>query len=71
MRLLGGYLGKGVVILSDEQIESLLDQMSVEEFDKYVGIIADMELSGKHYKKKTHYQAILDMVSKDRRVSQA
>jgi predicted phage replisome organizer len=67
MRYLGGSLGKGVVMLSNEQIDSLLDICSVEEFDKYVGIVAEMELSGKHYKKKTHYQAILDMVAKDRR----
>lgn len=67
MRYLGGTLGKGVVMLSDEQFDSLMEELSVEEFDKYVGIVADMELSGKHYKKKTHYQAILDMAAKDRR----
>ena len=69
MKLLGGTLGKGVVMLSDEQIDSLLDELSLDEFNKYVEIVADMELSGKHYKKKTHYQAILDMAAKDRRVS--
>jgi predicted phage replisome organizer len=69
MRFLGGSLGKGVVMLSEEQIDSLLEELSVDEFDKYVGIIAEMELSGKHYKKKTHYQAILDMAAKDRRVN--
>ena len=68
MRYMGGKLGKGVVMLSDEQMSDLLDRLSVEEFDKYVGIVADMELSGKHYRKKTHYQAILDMAAKDRRV---
>ena len=68
LRYMGGKLGKGVVMLSDEQISDLLDRLSVEEFDKYVGIVADMELSGKHYSKKTHYKAILDMVAKDRRV---
>ena len=67
MRYLGGTLGKGVVMLSDDQFNSLLDELSLEEFNKSVGIVADMELSGKHYKKKTHYQAILDMVAKDRR----
>jgi predicted phage replisome organizer len=66
-RYLGGTLGKGVVMLSEEQMDSLLEELSIEEFDKYVGIVADMELSGKHYKKKTHYQAILDMAAKDRR----
>ena len=68
LRYIGGKLGKGVVMLSDEQISDLLDKLSLEEFDKYVGIVADMELSGKHYRKKTHYQAILDMAAKDRRV---
>ena len=67
LKYLGGTLGKGVVMLSDDQFNSLMDELSVEEFDKYVGIVADMELSGKHYKKKTHYQAILDMVNRDRR----
>ena len=67
-KLLGGTLGKGVVMLSDEQIEDLLDKLSLEEFDKYVSIVAECELNGKPYKKKTHYQAILDMASQDRRI---
>lgn len=66
---LGGELGKGVVLLSDEQIDDLLDKLSLEEFNRYVSAVAECELSGKRYKKKTHYQAILDMASKDRRVS--
>ncbi len=65
-RYLGG-IGKDVVFLSDEQMSDLLDKMSVEEFDYYVGVIADSELKGHHYKKKTHYQAILDMVQRDRK----
>lgn len=67
-KLLGGTLGKGVVMLSDEQIEDLLDKLSIEEFDKYVAAVAECELSGKHYKKKTHYKAILEMAEKDRRI---
>jgi predicted phage replisome organizer len=68
LKFLGGKLGKGVVMLSDEQIKSLLDELTIDEFNKYVEIVAEAELSGKHYKKKTHYQAILDMVAKDRRM---
>lgn len=64
-RYLGG-IGKNVVFLSDEQMSDLLDKLSLEEFDYYVGVIADNELKGHHYKKKTHYQAILDMAKKDR-----
>ena len=63
---LGGELGAGVVMLSEEQMDNLLQMLSLEEFDKYVAVVRDMELSGKHYKKKTHYQAILDMAKKDR-----
>ena len=66
-RYLGG-IGKNVVFLSDEQMSDLLDKLSIEEFDYYVGVIADNELKGHHYKKKTHYQAILDMANRDRRV---
>lgn len=66
-RYLGG-IGKNVVFLSDEQMSDLLDKLSVEEFDYYVGVVADNEIKGHHYKKKTHYQAILDMANRDRRV---
>lgn len=65
---LQGSLGKGVVLLSDEQLDDLLEKLSFEEFNKYVGIVADNELCGKHYRRKTHYQAILDMAMQDRRV---
>jgi hypothetical protein len=68
LKYLGGSLGKGVVMLSDEQIDDLLDKLSIEEFNKYVEIVAECELNGKPYKKKTHYQAILDMAEADRRV---
>lgn len=66
---LGGQLGKGVVMLSEEQIDDLLEKLSLDEFDKYVAIVAECELKGKRYKTKTHYQAILDMVAKDRAVA--
>lgn len=68
LELMGGTLGKGVVLLSEEQKNDLLDKLSLDEFNKYVSIVADCELKGKKYKNKTHYQAILDMVAKDRKV---
>jgi hypothetical protein len=67
-KLLGGSLGGGVVMLSDEQFNDLCDNLSFDELNKYIGIVRDCELSGQKYKKKTHYQAILDMVKKDRKV---
>ena len=69
MEYMGGKLGKGVVFLSEEQESDLLEKLSLDEFDKYVSIVAECELNGKHFKKKSHYQAILDMVAKDRRVN--
>ena len=65
-----GGIGKGVVFLSDEQMSDLLDKLSIEEFDYYVGVIADNELKGHRYKKKTHYQAILDMANNDRKTKE-
>lgn len=65
-KLMGGTLGKGVVFLSDEQIDDLLEKLSTDEFDRYVSVVADCELKGKHFG-KSHYQAILDMAEADRR----
>ena len=67
-KLLGGNLGKGVVFLSQEQMDDLLEKLSLEEFDHYVGVVADCILNGKPFKRKTHYQAILDMAVADRRI---
>jgi predicted phage replisome organizer len=68
-KYIGGTLGRGLVMLSEEQFNDLLEKLSFDEFNKYVEIVADCEERGQHYKKKTHYQAILDMVEKDRRVN--
>lgn len=64
----GGTLGQGVVFMSDEQFESLCDFLTLDELEKYFGIVVECEKSGKRYKKKTHYQAILEMAMKDRKV---
>lgn len=61
---------KGVVMLSEDQIGDLLDKLSLDEFDRYIDIIANAERSGHKYTKKTHYQAILDMARKDREIEQ-
>ena len=68
LKYIGGTLGQGVVLMSDEQFDDLCDKLSVDEIDKYMSIIVDCERSGKRYKKKSHYQAILDMAAKDRKV---
>ena len=68
LEYLRGSLGEGIVMMSDEQFGDLCEKLSVDELHKYIGIIKECELKGKKYKNKTHYQAILDMVKKDRGV---
>ena len=67
-KMLGGELGRGVVFLSNAQMDDLLDKLSIEEFNHYVGVVADCILKGRPFRKKTHYQAILDMAAADRMV---
>ena len=63
------YYGKDkLVMLSEEQIGDLLEKMSLDEFDRYFDIVESEERKGHHYKKKTHYQAILEMAMKDHKV---
>lgn len=66
---IGGTLGGGVVLMSDEQFEDLCNKLSLDELHHYFEIIKDCELKGKKFTKKTHYQAILDMAAKDRKVA--
>lgn len=66
-KLLGG-IGKNLVMLSNDQMTDLLEKMSLDEFNRCVEIVANCEASGKHYKNKTHYQAILDIARQDRAV---
>lgn len=66
-RYLGGTLGGGVVLMSEEQLSSLCEILSHEELERYLTVVRDCEMQGKHYK-KSHYQAILDMAQKDRRI---
>ena len=67
-KYLGGNLGQGVVLMSNEQFSYLCDTLTLDEMEKYFGIVVECEKNGKRYKKKTHYQAILEMAMKDRKV---
>ena len=68
LKYMGGTLGQGIIFMSDEQFSDLCDKLDIDEIERYFGIIVDCERRGKHYKKKSHYQAVLDMVEDDRRV---
>ena len=65
---LNGSLGGGVIFMSEEQFSDLCDKLSIDELHHYFDIIKNCESKGKKFTKKTHYQAILDMVAKDRKV---
>ena len=66
--LMAGSLSEGLVFMSDEQFEDLCVKLSYDEINHYFDIIKNCERTGKKFTKKTHYQAILDMVAKDRKV---
>lgn len=67
IRPMGGTLGQGLLDLSDAQQEDLLSFLSVEEFDHYCSVIVEGVKKGWKYG-KTHYQAILEMATADRKL---
>lgn len=69
LKFMEGKLGKGVVLLSQEQIEDLLNKMGLDSFDYYVERMADFILS-KQAKVKNHYATILKWWDEDRSVLQ-
>ena len=69
LKYMHGTLGEGIVLMSDEQFSDLLSKLSLDELHKYFEVIKECERNGKHYKRKSHYQAVLDMAAKDRRVN--
>ena len=69
LKYMGGTLGQGIIFMSDEQFSDLCDKLDIDEIERYFGIIVDCERREKHYKKKSHYQAVLDMAQHDRRIT--
>ena len=69
LKYIGGTLGQGVLFMSDEQFTDLCSRLTIDELDKYCGIVVECEKNGKRYKRKSHYQAILEMANKDRGVT--
>lgn len=58
LKIMQGELGKGVVALTDSQIETLLDKMGLEMFDFYVDKLSSFIIQ-KGAKVKSHYATIL------------
>lgn len=65
---MNGKLGKGVVLLSQEQIQDLLDRLGLDSFDYYVERLAEYILKNKR-KVRNHYETILKWWNEDRSVN--
>ena len=64
LKFMNGELGKGVVILSDDQVDSLLEIMDIDMFDHYVSKLADFIIKN-GAKVKSHYSTILRWWTED------
>ena len=64
--LMGGELGGGVVMISGEEFDKLADELSMDELTHYIGVVRDCELKGQKFRRKTHFQAIMEMAMADR-----
>lgn len=63
-----GGIGKGVVLLTQEQMDGLLERLDIAEFDYYVGKLADFIIAHPSATIKSHYKTILKWVNEDREV---
>lgn len=64
IKFVGGELGKGVVLLSDAQIDSLLDTIGLDAFDYYVDKLATFIIKN-DAKVANHYETILKWWQED------
>ncbi len=68
LEFMNGKLGKGVVLLTQEQVADLLEQLGLDSFDYYVERLADYILKNQ-CKIRNHYETILKWWNEDRRVN--
>ena len=64
---LGGTLGQGVLMLTEEQNVDLLDKLSLDEYDLYCKKLSDYIIAHPEKTFKSHYQTILKWVAEDRK----
>ena len=64
VKAVGGTLGKGVVFMSDEQVDDLLERMGIETFDYYVDKLSDFIIKN-DARVKSHYETILKWWKED------
>lgn len=60
------YVKFGPVIMSEDDLHNLSGQMSYEELEHYLGVVAGCEKSGKVYTRRAHHDAIIEMCADDR-----
>lgn len=65
MELMYGTLGQGVVLLTDEQMDSLIDQLGLDAFNHYVKKLADFIIN-KKANVGNHYGTILKWYAQDK-----
>ncbi len=65
--VMGGSLGKGVLFLSQEQMDDLLDRMGIETFDYYADKLSRFIID-KNARVKNHYETILKWWSEDGKI---
>ena len=67
LKQIGGELGRGVIYLSDRQMESLIDTLGFDAFNRYVKRLADFIIEKNAYV-NNHYETILKWHIEDSRV---
>lgn len=64
VKAIGGSLGKGVVFMSDDQVDDLLGKMGIQAFDHYVDKLSDFIIKN-GARVKSHYETILKWWKED------
>lgn len=67
LRFMGGTLGKGVLLLSNDQIEYLLDYLGLDAFNYYTDKLSTL-LQEKKIKSRSHYDTIMQWYREDKEV---
>lgn len=67
LKLLHGELGKGVIVLTEEQTEDLLETLGLDLFDYYIDKLSTFIIKN-DAKVKNHYETILSWAEQDSKI---
>lgn len=67
LKFMNGKLGKGVILLTEEQMNDLLNKLGLDSFDYYVDRLSNYILKN-NCKVRNHYETILKWWNEDRSV---